>query len=144
MFGQQSAANAIVPLGKVHAQTTTFKGYVPFPFVVGNRAFPAGIYQIQRLLGRPADTDEIGVIAVRNDNFPIVPVYGAVVTNLIKQPPDSRSSPQLVFARRAGRHYLSEVRIAGEKGHRIPNTAPESELAGFDSSREEVALAELH
>jgi hypothetical protein len=94
-------------------------------------------------MGRPAETDEIGIIVVRNNDFPIVPSYRAVVTHLVQQPVDSRGGAQLVFTRDAGQHYLSEVRIVGEKGHRIPNVAPEPELVGLDASREEVALADL-
>jgi hypothetical protein len=129
MLAQQSAAHAIVPLGKVRAQTMTFRAYVPFPFVVGNQTLPAGVYQVQRLMGRSAETDEIGIIVVRGtDQY----VYKAVVTNLAWHSLASGSSAQLVFARRAGQRYLSELRIAGEKGHEVPNVAPESELVEFD------------
>jgi hypothetical protein len=129
MLAQQSAANAIVPLGKPRAQTMTFRVYVPFPFVVGNQTIPAGVYEVQRLMGRPAGADEIGMIVVRSIQSR---VYKAMVTNLAWHPPAPGSSAQLVFARRAGQHYLSGLRIAGEKGHEIPNVAPESELVEFD------------
>jgi len=66
-----------------------------------------------------------------------------VVTNLVRQPTDSRGSSQLVFASRAGRHYLSEVHVQGEKSHQIPNVSHQLELVGFDASQEEVVLAEL-
>ena len=127
--------------GKAQAQTTTFKTHIPFPFVVGNQTLPAGTYQIQRLLGRPGAADEIGMIVVWN-TYPRV--YKAVVTNLVRQSPDSHSRSQLMFVGHAGQHYLSEVHIEGEKGHRIPNVSPESELGGFDGSQEEIVLAELH
>ena len=52
--------------GNAHAQTMTFKTRVPFPFVVGNQTLPAGTYQIQRLLGRPGEPDEVGMIVVRS------------------------------------------------------------------------------
>jgi hypothetical protein len=129
MLAQQSAAHAIAPPGKVRAQTMTFRAYVPFPFAVGNQTLPAGVYQVQRLMGRPAETDEIGIIVVRSIESR---VYKAVVTNLVPQPLDSRSSTQLVFARRSSQRYLAELRIAGEKRHEVPNVAPESELVEFD------------
>jgi hypothetical protein len=128
-------------VGKAHAQTMTFKTHVPFPFVVGNQTLPAGTYQIQRLLGRPGEADEIGMIVVRSTD---PRVYKAVVTNLTHQSLGSGSSSQLVFARHAGQRYLWEVRLEGEKGHQIPNVSPESELVGFQVSQEEVALAQLH
>jgi len=139
LLAQQSAAKAIVPLRKLPAQTSTFRAYVPFPFVLANQTLPAGTYQLQRLLGKSLETDEIGVIVVRGAD---PGVYKAVVTNLLPQPPDLLSNSQLVFARHAGQRYLTEVRFEGEKGHHIPNAPGES--LGFDPSREEVALVRLH
>jgi hypothetical protein len=129
MLAQRSAEHAMVPLGKIRAQTMTFVAYVPFSFVVGNQTLPPGVYQVQRLMGRPAEVDEVGMIVVRSIESR---VYKAVVTNLAWHPPAPGSRAQLVFARRAGHHYLSELRIAGEKGHEVPNVVPESELVEFD------------
>jgi hypothetical protein len=140
MLAQQSAANAVVPVGNVPAQTMSLKAYVPFPFLVGNQTLPPGTYQIQRLMGRPAEADEVGMIVLRSTDLQL---YKAVVTNLVPQPLDSGGNSQLMFARRAGQRYLTEVRIGGEKGHQIPNVAPESELARDDASQEEVILADL-
>ena len=113
--------------GTAHAQTLTFKAHVPFSFVVGNQTLPPGTYQVQRLLGRPAAADQIGMIVVRSAD---PRVYKAVVTNLARE--GSGDSSQLVFASHAGQRYLSEVHLAGEKSEQIPNVAPESELAEFD------------
>ncbi|MFZ1140824.1 MAG: hypothetical protein WAN76_16685 [Candidatus Sulfotelmatobacter sp.] len=127
-------------VGEVQAQTTTFKVQVPFPFVVGNQTLPAGTYQIQRLLGRPREADEIGIIVVRSS---APRLYKAVVTDLVRLPLDSNSSSQLVFANRGGQHYLAEVHVQGEKNHQIPNVSRELELARSNVSQEEVVLAEL-
>lgn len=140
VLAQQSAANAIVPLGRVAAQTSTFRAYVPFPFVVANQILPAGTYQIQRLMGRPVEGEQVGMIVVRSSDRG---VYKAVVTNLVPQPLEPPGDSHLVFARHASKRYLSEVRIQGEKGHRIPNVSRELELAGSTVSQEEVALPEL-
>jgi len=130
MLAQQSATTAMAPLGRAHAQTVTFIAHVPFPFVVGNQTLPPGIYQVQRLMGRPAETDQIGVIVIRSTD---PRVYKAVVTNLVRHSAGSGSGgAHLVFARQAGQHYLSELRIGGEKEHQIPNVAPESEVVEFD------------
>jgi hypothetical protein len=127
--------------GEVQAQTITFKVKVPFPFVVGNQTLPAGTYQIQRLLGRPVEADQVGMIVIRSSNPRL---YQAVVTNLVHRSPGSRSSSELVFANHAGQCYLSGVRIEREKDHQIPNVSPESELVGSDAPQEKVVLAELH
>lgn len=132
---------ALAVAAHAQAQTTTFKARVPFPFVVGNQTLPAGIYQVQRLLGRPVEADQVGMIVIRSTD---PRVYKAVVTNLVRQPVEARSSSHLVFANRAGRHYLSEVHVQGEKDHQIPNLSHELKLAGSDASQQEVVLAELH
>lgn len=129
MPAQQSGAHATVPLRKARVQTVTFRVYVPFAFVVGNQMLPAGVYQVQRLMGRPAKADETGMIVVRSIESR---VYKAVVTNLGWHPPASGSHAQLVFAHHGGQRYLSELRIAGEKGQEVPNVARESELVEFD------------
>jgi hypothetical protein len=126
--------------GDGQPQSLSFKVQVPFPFVVGNQTLPAGAYQVERLLGRPIEADQVGMIVIRSINPRL---YKAVVTNLVPRSPGSRSNSQLVFANRAGRRYLSGVRISGEKGHQIPNISHESELIGSDAPREEVILAEL-
>jgi len=124
----------------VQAQTITFKASVPFPFVLGNQTLPPGTYQIQRLLGRPADADEVGMIVVRStDPY----VYKAVVTNLVRQSVDSDGNSHLVFARHSGQRYLSEVRIGGERGHQISCVPSGPELTNVDVSQEEVVLADL-
>jgi hypothetical protein len=121
-------------------QTISLKAHVPFQFVVGNQTLPAGAYQVQRLMGRPVEADQVGMIVIRS----VDPgVYKAVVTNLVAQPVDSRGGSQLVFASRAGQHYLSEVHVQGEKDHQIPNVSHELELATSDASQEEVVVAEV-
>jgi hypothetical protein len=141
--------------GAGQPQTLIFEVQVPFPSVVGNQTLPAGAYQVERLLRRPVEADQVGMIVIRS----IDPrLYKAVVTNLVRRSPGSRSSSRLVFANHDGRRYqsrrkapafrrgeyqLSGVRIEGEKGHQIPNAAHESELVGSDAPQEEVVLAEL-
>jgi hypothetical protein len=44
----------------------TAVAYVPFEFVVGNRAFPAGTYVFEMATGSPKITDEAGVLVIRN------------------------------------------------------------------------------
>jgi hypothetical protein len=77
--------------GEGQPQTLTFKMQVPFPFVVGNQTLPAGTYQVQRLLGRPVEADQGGMIVIRSVNPRL---YKAVVTNLVRRSPGSRSSSE--------------------------------------------------
>jgi len=140
LLAVSGSAHAQTLTSNGHVQTMTFKADVPFPFVLGNQTLPAGTYQIQRLLGRPAEADEVGMIVVRGASPGL---YKAVVTNLVRQSAGSPSSSHLLFATRAGQRYLSEVRIEGEKDHQIPKVSPGSDLVGFNASREEIMLAEL-
>jgi len=130
-------ANAVA---NAQAQTVTFKAVVPFPFVVGSQTLPAGTYQVQRLLGRPLEADQVGMIVIRSTDSRL---YKTVVTDLVYQSLGSRSGSQLVFARRGGQHYLSEVHVHGEKEHRIPNLPRQLEFAGSAVSQEEIVVAEL-
>jgi len=136
LMAAQSLTNS-----RVVAQPATFKAYVLFRFVVGSQTLPAGSYQIQRLMGRPSEAGQVGMIIMRSSD---PRVYKAVVTKLVEQSLDSPYKARLVFTRHAKQYYLSEFRMEGEKGHEIPNVSPESELFGFDASREEIVLAELH
>jgi len=79
--------------GELQAPTITFGVQVPFPFVVGNQTLPASTYQIQRLQGRPREADESGMIVLRSSPPRL---YKAVVTNLVRRSPSSRSSSELV------------------------------------------------
>jgi len=133
--------SSLVLVANAHAQTMSFKVRVPFPFVVGNQTLPAGTYQVQRLLARPVEADQVGMIVIRGTDRG---VYKAVATNLRRQRDESGGESQLVFANRAGQHYLSEVCVQGEKDQHIPNVSHGPELMGSDASGEEVALAELH
>jgi len=133
--------SSLVFAANAHAQTMTFKARVPFPFVIGNQTLPAGTYQVQRLLGRPTEGDQIGMIVIRGTERG---VYKAVVTELAPQPDESRAGSQLVFANRGGQHYLSEVHLQGEKDQYIPKASHRRELVGSETSGEEVVLAELH
>jgi len=137
----QQQPNAVVPLGRVRKQTMVLRAHVPFPFVVGNQTLPAGIYQVERLMGKPAEGDQVGIIVLRGADSPI---YKALVTNLASPPLAlSGGASQLVFERHEGTAYLSEVQIAGEKKHQISTANPESERAQLERSQEQVGLAEL-
>ena len=126
---------------RVAVKTTTFKTYVPFEFVTGNQTLPSGTYQIQRLMGRPGDADEFGMIVVRNAD---ARVYKAVVTRLGGDVSDSHDNGRLVFTLLVDQHYLAEIRMDNERGHEIPAAVSQSDAVGSDAPRDEIVLAALH
>ena len=135
LMAAQSPANLTV-----EEQTAAFNAYVPFQFVVGNQTLPAGHYQIQRLMGRPSEADEIGMIVVRSNEKPLSSaVYQAVVTRLGAKCLDQDNAAQLVFVGRSGERQLSEVRITGEKAHKLANLSSGSEALRADASQERIA-----
>lgn len=90
---------------------------VPFEFVIGNRAFPAGTYVFEMATGSPKLTDHAGVLVVRNHERKL---YTAVAADVAADS-SPHVSPKLVFNRRGERVYLSKVwrqgNIAGLSVH---------------------------
>lgn len=125
------------------AQTRGFRASVPFAFSIAGQTFPAGTYQFQRPLGKPAATATVGMIAVRNVDGS---AYKAVLTALANQPASpSKAQPkdcQLVFKQHGGQWQLFQVWVSGDaQGQQLPNV-----LQGEDSilaAEPEVAIAEL-
>jgi hypothetical protein len=108
----------IVPA--VRAQQKSVKADVPFDFVVGDRAYPAGEYILK------AAFSDGGVIRIENVNE-----FSAA---FIASNPCTKATPspetKLVF-HRIGRHYfLHQVWTAGSPaGHEFPKGRIEVELA---------------
>jgi hypothetical protein len=78
---------------------------VPFAFVVGNQAFPAGDYEFHSLLNSVAGKDTIDVLVVRSMDGQL---YRAIVTHVVRGDVES-GRPRVVFTRNGGRAFLSEV-----------------------------------
>jgi hypothetical protein len=81
---------------------------VPFAFVVGNQAFPAGDYEFRSLLNSIAGKDTIDVLVVRSMDGQL---YRAIVTRVLGT---ESGRPRVVFTRRGGRAFLSEVWESGK------------------------------
>lgn len=94
--------------GVANAQTrpkVALEASVPFEFVVGNRAFPAGRYTFEMATGSPKTTEQAGVLVVHNAERKIyVAVAAAVAAD-----ENPHIEPKLVFLRNDGRVYLSKV-----------------------------------
>ena len=91
-----------------HRSALTVK--VPFEFVVGNQAFPAGTYKFRSLLNSVPGKDTIDVIEVRSTEGRL---YHAIVTDVVGS--EEPNHPKLVFTRSGGRTFLSEVWEAGKQ-----------------------------
>jgi hypothetical protein len=82
--------------------------FVPFEFVVGNRAFPSGTYVFEMATGSPKASDQAGVLVVRNRERRL---YAAVATGVAAD--GSNAAPKLAFKRDGERVYLSNVWCQG-------------------------------
>ncbi len=83
----------------------TVEASVPFEFIVGNRAFPAGSYVFEMATGSPKATDETGVLVVRSRERKL---YAAVATDITSEG-NAHVAPKLIFTRSGERAYLSKV-----------------------------------
>jgi hypothetical protein len=120
----------IVPA--VRAQQKGVKADVPFDFVVGDRAYPAGEYILKAALS------DGGVIRIENVN--------EFSTVFIASNPCTKAAPspetKLVFHRIGGRYFLYQVWTAGNlTGHEFPKGRAEVEYAGNNDKPEFVVVA---
>jgi hypothetical protein len=118
------------------SQTVTFRAGIPFDFVIGGQTLQAGIYTFQRLLGKPTQSDHIGVIVVRSLDHR---VYKVMVTNFVAAD-EQETKSRLVFTKADGRRYLKHIHIVGDQwAHELSGGKAESE-AGPDKPGVEIAL----
>ena len=105
-------ATLIVLIGIIASQAqaqpkrkVTLEASVPFEFVVGNRAYPAGRYTFEMATGTPKNTDRSGVLVVRSRERKL---YTAVATTVTadQNPHDGH---KLIFVRSGDRVFLSKV-----------------------------------
>ena len=110
----------------------TLEASVPFEFVVGNRAFPAGNYIFEMATGLPKASDQTGVLIVRDHNRKL---YAAVATGITD---DGYASvgPKLMFVRDVERVYLSKVWRQGTPAGLSVHTSPTAtEAQDWEESR---------
>jgi hypothetical protein len=125
------AAILLVPAAR--AQQKGVKADVPFDFVVGNQAYPAGEYTLRAAL------NDSGIIRIENVNE----VSGGAFTSSYSC---SKSMPstetKLVFHRMGGRYFLYQVWTAGNlTGREFPKSRIEVELAQNHEKPEAVIVA---
>ena len=83
----------------------TLEASVPFEFVVGNRAFPAGTYTFEMATGKPTIADQSAVLVVRSTERKL---YAAIATE-ITSGGSAPAGHKLVFVRNGDRMFLSKV-----------------------------------
>jgi hypothetical protein len=117
-------------LSAVNAQDAhRFEVEIPFEFVLDGRMLPAGKYVVQRF-----DPTKPNIVMVKNADAKIVRV---MLTNRVESERPSADST-LVFIRREGKLYLSEIWTGGDKnGNRIP-------LFNEKEPRDPYSIVKLH
>lgn len=115
-----------------HQSALTVK--VPFEFVIGNQAFPAGTYKFQSLLNSVPGKDAIDVLVVRGIEGRL---YRAIVTGVIASPEPNNA--RLVFTRTADHVFLAEVWEPGKKaGCRLQSGKGQAQIT--ERENEQVTL----
>lgn len=127
MLVSTGAALAQLGNGRLTAQ-------VPFDFVLGNKAIPAGELTVQSLTAN-------GVLMIQNYDAR-VSVISAPQMNETRKP---ATSCRLVFHRYDNRYFLSGIEIEGSTiGYRLPVSKAEAELRAQNvTPTQEVLLASL-
>jgi len=97
-----------ITAGAANAQArrkVTLEASVPFEFVVGNRAFPAGNYVFEMATGLPKSSDRAAVLVVRSRESRL---YAAVATGITADT-NARIGHKVEFMRDGDRVFLSKV-----------------------------------
>jgi hypothetical protein len=121
--------------GSSDAQTrrkVTLEAAVPFEFVVGNRAFPAGNYVFEMATGSPRVSEQSGVLVVRSHEHKL---YASVATGVTVDT-NAHVSPKLTFVRSGDRVFLSKVWRQGNlTGLSVPTAPGATEAEDWQESQ---------
>jgi hypothetical protein len=114
------------------AQTTNVKASVPFDFVVGDHAYPAGDYTVKSMA--------IDSAAIRIDNAD-ESEKGITLSNACSKAQPAVGTT-LVFQRLGNNYFLYQVWTAGNSlGREFPKSKTQVQLAKNDSKAELVIVA---
>jgi hypothetical protein len=105
-----------------HAQGTIIIK-VPFPFVAGQKKFPAGQYEIR---GIDAGT----VLAIKEMSDPSS--FGFVITNSLSGYDPAGDQPSLVFTRYLNEYRLTQIWDSTSEGRQLPGVSATQEDACAD------------
>jgi hypothetical protein len=92
------------------------KANIPFAFMVGKTALPAGEYRVSRV-------SDVGVLSLVGDAGPALVGSHAVQANA------ASGSTKLIFHRYGDQYFLSQIWLEGEsRGRELPKSNLEKEL----------------
>ena len=113
---------------------TRITAQVPFDFVLGNKAVPAGEWTVKSVTTS-------GVLWIQNADAKV----GLLSAPLIDPSSEPARSCALVFHRYNNRYFLSEIKIEGSTiAYRLPESKSEAEMRAQNvTATEEVLLASL-
>lgn len=112
-----------------HAQQTAVSATIPFNFVVGDRAYPAGDYVLQSNgpVLRITDADKM--------------LLDTVISNACEQVLPSNDT-KLIFHRMGGYYFLEQIWVAGRTtGRELPRSEIETRLAKNHGEADSVIVA---
>ena len=126
----------LVPAGAAFAQlgSTRIAAQVPFDFVLGDKAIPAGELTVQSETMR-------GVLLVQSADGKV----SLLSVSQLDETKKPASSCALVFHRYNNRYFLSEIKVEGSRiSYRIPESKKETELRAQNiTATHEIRLASL-
>jgi hypothetical protein len=114
----------------------TLEASVPFEFVLGNRAFPAGTYIFEMATGTPKPSDQAGVLVVRSHERKL---YAAVAADVAADA-KIHEGHKLEFVRAGDRVFLSKVWRQGGLAGLTVHTAPGATEAEETQASEVLTL----
>jgi hypothetical protein len=123
---------AILLVPAVRAQQNPVKADVPFDFVVGDRAYPAGEYTLKSAL------ENTGIIRLDNTQEAI----GRFIASIQCENRAPSNETKLVFHRMGGHYFLYQVWVAGSlTGREFPKGRIEVQLAQNHETPDVVIVA---
>lgn len=126
------AVVACVGVGVRAQESPSLKAHIPFSFVVGNKTFPAGEYELKRGLDNQPDLLLLEGVENRKDMFFLVHETIA---------PDYPSESKLVFHRYGERYFLSTIWMEGDRnGRETAESKAEHKLETGGADRDEVSI----
>jgi hypothetical protein len=126
------ATSALLMATAAQAQQTRVQANVPFDFVVGDRAYPAGEYSLKSVL------DSGTVLRIEN----MQEVAGANVSSITCTSLMRPETTKLVFRRMGDYYFLYQVWTAGNlSGREFPRSRTEVQLAQNNVKSDIVIVA---
>lgn len=129
------AAAALVFGSAAYAQEVNIRAKVPFNFVVGDKAYPAGEYAVQTAMANTY------FLSIKNEDKT---VQGLTPSHLCisSKPASPANQGKLVFHRVGNRYFLYRVWIGDRTvGREFPRSHRETEMATNEPKTETVIAA---